>query len=115
MRVCPDCTLELPDGIPICPDCGVAMVDPDEEPQEPRFESTGHRYVLVRALPSRLWASMLKEALQNEGIPSILQSEDVGIMLGNYGTTPLWPVRVLVPACFLHRARRIAARIDGPS
>ena len=91
------------------------MVDPDEEPQDLQLEASGHRYVMVRALPTRLWATMLKDALQNEGIPSILQSEDVGIMLGNYGTAPLWPVRVLVPACFLHRARRIAGRIDGPS
>lgn len=115
MRMCPDCTLELPDGIPTCPDCGIAMVDPDEEPQEARVEAAGHRYVMLRSLRSRLWANMLKEALQNEGIPSILQSEDVGIMLGNYGTAPLWPVRVLVPVCFLRRARRIASRIAGPS
>jgi hypothetical protein len=115
MRICPDCTLELPDGIPTCPDCGVGMIDPDEEPDEVEFEVSGHRYVMLRELPTRLWATMLKEALQNEGIPSILQSEDVGIMLGNFGTSPLWPVRVLVPACFFNRAQRIAKRISGPS
>ena len=91
------------------------MIDPDEDPDDGDFEMIDQRYVLCRALPTRLWAHMLKGALQNEGIPSILQSEDVGIMLGNYGTAPMWPVRVLVPACYLHRANRVADRVSGPA
>jgi len=89
------------------------MMDPDDIIDEPEMESTELRYVLLRSVPSRLYASMLKEALGNVGIPTILQSEDVGIMLGNYGTAPFLPVHILVPACFRHRASRIAERIAG--
>lgn len=89
------------------------MLDPDELHEECEIESNEQRYVLLRSVPSRLYATMLKEALSNEGIPTILQSEDVGIMLGNFGTAPFLPVQVLVPACFRHRANRIAFRIAG--
>ena len=113
MRICPECSLELPDGIPRCPDCDVAMIDPEEMLEDFEPESREQRYVLLRSVPTRLYASMLREALGNEGIPSILQSEDVGIMLGNYGTAPFFPVRVLVPACYRSRASRIATRVSG--
>jgi hypothetical protein len=113
MKICPECELELPDGIPTCPDCQVPMIDPDELLEEGEPEVLEKRYVFLRSVPSRLYANMLKEALRNEGIPSILQSEDVGIMLGNYGTMAFLPVRVLVPACYRTRARRIATRIAG--
>ena len=113
MRVCPACSLELPDGIPLCPDCRLPMIDPDEEVEEFEPSAGEHRYVHIQSVPTRLFANMVREALHNEGIPSILQSEDVGIMLGNFGTAPLLPVRILVPACFRNRASRIARRIAG--
>jgi hypothetical protein len=115
MRICPDCSLELPDGIPTCPDCEIPMIDPDEEPDDFEPEAGQYRFVQVRLVKSRLFAEMLLEAYRNENIPCKLQSEDVGIMLGNYGTTNFFPVRVLVPACYLNRASRIARRIHGPS
>jgi hypothetical protein len=90
------------------------MVDPDEMPEEMEFSPQEHRYVLLRSVPTRLYAIMLAEALRNEGIPTILQSEDIGIMLGNYGTAPFLPVKVLVPASRRHRASLIANRIAGP-
>ncbi len=115
MRICPDCALELPDGIPTCPDCGIAMIDPDEEPDDFEPEAGQYRFVTLREVRSRLFAEMLREALRNEDIPTKLQSDDIGIMLGNYGTAPFFPVRVLVPACYRRRAQRIASRIHGPS
>ena len=84
MKMCPECSLELPDGIPQCPDCEIPMIDPDELYDDAEPFPLEQRYVLLRTYPTRLYATMLKEALQNEGIPSILQSEDVGVMLGNY-------------------------------
>ena len=113
MRMCPECSLELPDGIPQCPDCEIPMIDPDELFDDTDPMLMEQRFVLLRTFPSRLYATMLKEALQNEGIPSILQSEDVGVMLGNYGTAPFFPVRVLVPATRRSRASRIAEHISG--
>jgi len=113
MKVCPECSLELPDGIPQCPDCEIPMIDPDELYDDAEPSPLEQRYVLLRTYPTRLNATMLKEALQNEGIPSILQSEDVGVMLGNYGTAPLFPVRVLVPATRRSLASRIAKHISG--
>lgn len=113
MKICPECALELPDGIPSCPDCNVPMIDPDDLQDGPETEIDDHRLVSLRPVKSRLYALMIREALQNEGIPSILQSEDVGIILGSFGTDSFFEVRVLVPACFRRRANRIASRIVG--
>ena len=113
MKMCPECSLELPDGIPHCPDCQIPMIDPDELFEDAHPQPSEQRYVLLRTFPSRLNATMLKEALQNEGIPSILQSEDVGVLLGNYGSAPFFPVRVLVPATRRSLAGRIAEHISG--
>lgn len=113
MKICPECALELPDGIPSCPDCNIPMVDPDEYLDGPETELDDRRLVCLRSVKSRLYALMIREALQNEGIPSILQSEDVGIMLGAFGTDSFFAVQVLVPACYRYRASRIARRIVG--
>jgi hypothetical protein len=113
MKMCPECSLELPDGIPNCPDCEVPMIDPDDVYEDCQPQPMEQRFVLLRTFPSRMSATMLKDALQHEGIPSILQSEDVGVMLGNYGSAPFFPVHVLVPATRRSMASRIAEHIAG--
>jgi len=49
-------------------------------------------YTPFRSFPSRLYAQMVKEALARQEIPSIIKSDDIGIMLGSYSTTS--PVKV---------------------
>jgi hypothetical protein len=86
-----------------CPDCGAKLV---EKLEEETIEDI--KYVPFRTLPSRLYAEMLKEALEKEGIPSIIKGDDVGIMLGSYSTTSPVEVSVWVQEENLEGAEQIA-------
>jgi hypothetical protein len=103
MPYCPNCKYEYKDNIEECPDCGAKLVD---ELEEETFENV--KYVLFRSLPSRLYAEMLKEALENEGIPSIIKGDDVAITLGSYSTTSPVEVTIWVPEEDLGRCEKIA-------
>jgi hypothetical protein len=108
MAYCPNCKYEYKDNIEECPDCGAKLVDKLEEET---LESI--KYVPFRTLPSRLYAEMLKEALENEGIPSIIKEDVIGgipyaITLGSYGTTSPTGATVWVQEKNLERAEQIA-------
>jgi hypothetical protein len=103
MPYCPNCKYEYKDNIEECPDCGAKLVDKLEEET---LESI--KYVPFRTLPSRLYAEMLKEALENEGIPSIIKGDDVAIVLGSYSTTSPVEITIWVPEEDLERAEQIA-------
>jgi len=70
MGFCPECRYEFKENIKRCPDCEVELIDelpPEQEPEE--------KWVLVKDLESDIFADMVKEALENEGIPSIIKSD----------------------------------------
>jgi len=73
MPICPRCKFEFDHGQTECIDCGVALVD--ELPDEPENDQEGIKYVPFRSYPSRLFAEMVREALANEGIPSIIKTD----------------------------------------
>jgi len=66
------------------------------------------KYKLLRNLPSRLYAEMLKESLQNSGITSVIKGDDVGIMLGSYSTTSPVEISLWVPEEDWEEANQIA-------
>ena len=66
------------------------------------------KYVPLRTLPSRLYAEMLKETLARNGIPSIIKGDDIGIMLGSYGTVSPALVFIWVPEEDKQKAEEIA-------
>jgi hypothetical protein len=80
MPFCPNCRFEYRPEIWECPDCKVRLVDklPDEEiPKRKEDDTTQNvNYVPLRSLPSRLYAQMLKEALENESIPSLIKGDE---------------------------------------
>ncbi len=111
MPYCPKCKTEYNPGIEKCSDCDLRLVDelpeePSEEPPEETVEEV--EYKLLRNLPSRLYAEMLKESLLNSGIVSIVKGEDIGIMLGSYSTTSLVEVSLWVPKKDWEKANQIA-------
>lgn len=65
-------------------------------------------YRLLRNLPSRLYAEMLKESLENSGITCIIKGDDIGIMLGSYSTTSPVEISLWVPEEDWEKADRIA-------
>ncbi len=103
MPFCPNCRAEYQEGLKKCPDCEADLVD---ELQEQSPQSIN--YVLLRTLPSRLYAEMLQEALKKEGIPSIIKSDDIAITFPSYGTTSAVPVSIWVPKEDVKRSEQIA-------
>lgn len=81
-----------------------------------RKGNTGdQRWVKVRVLPSRLYGEQMKDILSQEGIPSMLKGEDVGVFGpgAGYGTSVLG-VTLWVPEKFEERARELVeAYLDG--
>ncbi len=104
MPYCPKCSFEYKEGVGKCPDCGASLVDELEE-EEP---TQAMEYVPLRTLPSRLYAQMVQEALQKEGIPSLIKSDDIAITFPSHGTTSAVPVAIWVPKEHLKRCEEIA-------
>lgn len=73
MPVCPNCKYEYIEGIVICPDCNVALVDELKNFNELSEED----WVLVYTTFSLIDADMLKENLESAGISaSVLSQKD---------------------------------------
>jgi len=109
MPFCPNCKYEYEEGVETCPDCGADLVDRLPETQEAR----PLKFVLLRDLPSRLYAEMLKGALEKEGITCIIKGDDVGLMLGSLATSSPFRISLWVDRSNLFEAKKIAEQILG--
>ena len=103
MPYCPNCKYECKDNVEECPNCGAKLVDESDEEA-----SDSIKYVRFRSLPSRLYAEMLQEVLEKEGIPCIIKGDDIAITLGSYSTTSPVEVTIWVPEEDLERTEKIA-------
>ena len=74
MPFCPSCRTEYIPGIERCSDCGETLVDQLPE------EDSGGEFQLVRlhSFPGEVYANMVGEALEHEGIPYLVQKEVLG-------------------------------------
>lgn len=84
MPFCPKCSYEYEQDVKKCPDCNVKLVDALPETQEE--ELTDEEYVGLYALPGQVYAEMVKEALEKEGIPSVLKNDVISSGLLVKGT-----------------------------
>ena len=110
MPFCPDCKYEYEPEVKICPDCGAVLVD--KLPEHPADQEPV-KYVFLKDVPSRLYAEMLKGALEEKGIPCFVKGDDIGIMLGSYSTTSPVRISVWVDRNKLFEAKKIAQEILG--
>lgn len=75
MPVCPNCKYEYIEGIKICPDCNVELVDPSELKQP--VELKEENWVVVYSTDQEYKAEMFKDNLESAGIEvSILSQKD---------------------------------------
>ncbi len=73
--------------------------------KEKKSEEKEEKWVRLKTFPSRLYAEMVQEVLDQKGIPSVIKGEDVGILgTGSYGTSSpgrvtLWVLEKDLDAC----------------
>ncbi|MDH4222012.1 MAG: DUF2007 domain-containing protein [candidate division Zixibacteria bacterium] len=103
MPYCPKCKAEFEPGIERCSDCDLPLVN---KLSEDSYKEV--KYKFLRNLPSRLYAEMLKESLQNQGIHALIKGDDIGIMLGSYSTTSPVEISLWVPEDDWEKADRLA-------
>ena len=71
MPFCPSCRTEYIPGVQQCADCGETLVDQlPEEDQDEEFE-----LVKLHSFPGEVYANMVGEALEHEGIPYLVKKE----------------------------------------
>jgi len=74
MPFCPSCRTEYIPGIQQCADCGETLVD--QLPEEDQDEEL--QLVKLHSFPGEVYANMVGEALEHEGIPYLVQKEVLG-------------------------------------
>jgi hypothetical protein len=91
MPFCPECRYEYIAGKTDCPDCGVKLVDklPDEQQEPlPNDQAGLLRFVRLPELPRRIYAEMVRGALQEKGIPCYIQADRITGAYGLEGPVP---------------------------
>ena len=102
MGFCPSCRIEYLPGITECPDCGEKIVD--TMPDIPDI-----KWVSLPTLPGVVYAQMIKEVLDREGIPCYVQSLWSSGGLGVISSTAMPGVtaRIMVPETEYETALKI--------
>ena len=93
---CPSCKYEYREGITECPDCQKKLVGKLEE--IPEFKDMPDiPFVPLPNLPGRVFAEMVKNVLEEKGIPCYIQADGIGNAYQLGGTMPLGGVQLFVP------------------
>lgn len=112
---CPRCKTEYPEGREECQECGTLLELHPPKEEELREQNSNHRFVPLRQNLSPLYAEMLREALDNEGIPALVKTSGIGAAYFGFqyvtAPNPAAPVSVLVPEERLGEAEAVAEQI----
>lgn len=112
---CPRCKTEYPEGREECMECGTPLETHLPAEEDLHEENPNRRFVPLRKNLSQLYAEMLREALDNEGIPALVKTSGVGAayfgMQYVTAPNPAAPTAVLVPEDSLEEAEQIALQI----
>ena len=83
MAFCPNCEAEYKEGITVCPDCQVALVD--ELTPENRIHDRGEgEPVPLQSFKTAAEAEMVREMLDQNGIRSFVEGGDFAIIPSSF-------------------------------
>jgi len=104
MGFCPSCRMEYIPEVKECPDCHEKLVESLPEIELPDMEWTA-----LPSVPGVVYAQMIKEALEQNGIPSYVQSLWLSGGLGVVTSTSMPGVsaKIMVPKADYKRALEI--------
>lgn len=113
MPYCPRCKYEYTDGQTECIDCGEQLVDELPAPSNGNHNDES-RYIAFRTYSTYVHAEMVREALANEGISSVIKGDEIygaatGLSGGGVTKVVLW-----IPEDEKDDAVRIADSILDP-
>ena len=126
MPICPECRTTYPEGVVLCRDCRVALVDSLEGVADADAHEGGEErsewvsLVPLRDVPDPVVAALWKGALESQGLHAVVRSRALpgyGQVLQDWNTRA-WGT-LLVPADELEEARAvlvdfIAAAANSP-
>ena len=110
MAFCPHCGYEYKKGITRCTDCGAALED--SLPVE-KFCNENIKWIQLNTFPGRIYADMLKEMFEKEGIPVIIRGSGLAPIIGKGTKGEI--VKVMVPEKFLEKCEQILSETLGNS
>lgn len=92
---CPVCRYDYNPEIRVCPDCGEELID--KLPPEEEEVVSDVSFVPLPNLPGRVYAEMVKGALEERNIPCYIRAKGVGDAYQFPGTTPMDGTQLYVP------------------
>jgi len=107
MPFCPNCRSEYIQGIETCADCGERLVAELEPLSAAEPIEGADSLVLASIIPSPMWANMVKDILDQEGIFCALQGAHTAGQLAGMAAIADGQVRVLVPESKVREAKEI--------
>ncbi len=112
MPICPVCKYDYVNGETECIDCGVTLVD--ELPTDSDVALDDIKFAPFRNYPNRLQAEMIRGALANEGVPSIIKIDEA-FGFAEMGTSSSASVVLWVAEDSQELAKQIADQIMDQS
>ncbi len=108
--ICPECHTEYVEGIEICADCKVSLVD--EVPLKEPLKKIN--WIALQTIEGRIYADMVAEVLSNENIPHYIKSDWMSSALSITGANLVGSkVKIMVPESDLTAASAIMKDIIG--